>query len=206
MNRIRIGLCGLLVFGASACWAPPDNARFITDEQGRALILHGINVSNTSKYDPDRVPWVAPADVDRLADDFGFNFARYLITWDGLEPTQGVIDTAYLDRIAVRMDWFADAGIYVVLDMHQDVYGPVDSDGRTIGGNGHPAWSFQTDGLPFVANPLSWFLGYWQPALMRAFDKFWDHENHPALQDHYAAAWAAVAERFKDHPPYSATT
>jgi endoglycosylceramidase len=103
-----------------------------------------------------------------MSREWGFNFARFLITWDGLEPAPGVYDEAYLDRVAERMDWFRAAGIYVVLDMHQDVYGAVDSDGRSIGGNGAPPWASQTDGLRFQANPTSWFLGYWQPAIQPA--------------------------------------
>ena len=34
--------------------------------------------------------------------------------------------------------------------------------------------------------------------VMRAWDNFWDYEGpHGDLQDHYAAAWARVAERFE---------
>lgn len=199
-ERLRALTCCVLVPAAVACWAPPDDPRFITDSQGRALILHGLNVSNSAKYDPGRVPWVAQADVERMSRDWGFNFARYLISWDGLEPTQGVIDEAYLGRIATRLDWFAAAGIFVVIDMHQDLYGAVDSDGRWIGGNGHPAWSFHTAGLRFRWNPLGWALGYLEPAVTHAFDEFWDHDGHPELQDHYCGAWSAVAARFRDHP------
>jgi endoglycosylceramidase len=36
--------------------------------------------------------------------------------------------------------------------------------------------------------------------VIRAFDNFWNYEEHPELQDHYAAMWAHVAERFRDHP------
>lgn len=201
MPRPRSLLCAGLLLGATACHAPPDDPRFITDEQGRALILHGINVSNSAKDDPQRMPWVEKPDVARLADDFGFNFARFLLQWDALEPSPGVYDEQYLDRVAERMRWFADAGIYVVLDMHQDVYGKTDSDGRTpMGYNGAPAWAFLTDGLAFERNPVDWFLSYWQPAIMRAFDNFWDHDDHPELQDRYAAALAHVAARFEDDP------
>src|SRR5262245_45042684 len=82
---------------------------FITDAQGRALILHGANVSGSAKNHPQRHPWVDQAAVQRLADDFGFNFARYLIFWDAVEPQPGVIDHAYLDQVAARLDWFAAA-------------------------------------------------------------------------------------------------
>src|SRR5262245_62005190 len=104
-----------------AC-SEPAPRRFITDAQGRALILHGANVSGSAKNDPARLPWVTQSDVERMARDFGFDFARYLIFWDAIEPQPGVIDQAYLDQVQQRLDWFAAAGIHVVLDMHQDVY------------------------------------------------------------------------------------
>jgi endoglycosylceramidase len=177
-----------------------DGQRYITDERGRALILHGLNVSGDAKWDPERMPWVEREDVKRMARAWGLNFARFLITWDGIEDVQGVYDEAYLDRIAERLDWLDDYGIHVVLDMHQDLYGPKDSDGRDFRGNGHPAWSMLTDGLFYKPSPINWFLDYFTPAINRAFDNFWDHGGHPALQDHYVAAWAHIAERFRDHP------
>ncbi|MBW2243433.1 MAG: cellulase family glycosylhydrolase [Deltaproteobacteria bacterium] len=179
----------------------PSEPRFITDEQGRALILHGMNVSGDAKWDPERMPWVGRDDVLRLSRDWGFNFSRFLITWDGIEPQRGVYDEAYLDRIEERLDWHHEAGLFVVLDMHQDVYGPVDSDGRRMSGNGHPAWSFVTDGEPFPSIPGNWFLSYFTPAITRAFDNFWDYEGSTGwIQQHYLDAWLQVVERFKDHP------
>lgn len=196
----RTLLAAALLTLLSACDAPPSDPQFITDDQGRALILHGINVSGDAKWTDDYMPWVEQPDVARLAEDWGFNFARFLMSWEALEPQPGVYDEAYLDDVAVRLDWLADAGIYIVLDMHQDLYGPVDSDGRWIGGNGHPPWSFLTDGVPHVPSPLDWFLTYWSPAVTRAFDNFWDYDGHAFLQDHYADALAHVAERFRGYP------
>lgn len=51
MNRLWLWSCSLLVLGATACGAPPEDPQYITDPQGRALILHGLNVANTAKYD-----------------------------------------------------------------------------------------------------------------------------------------------------------
>ncbi|MEB2344197.1 MAG: cellulase family glycosylhydrolase [Deltaproteobacteria bacterium] len=197
--RPRLLFLAALLLAATGMHPVAENPRFLTDEQGRALILHGINVSNSTKDDPLRLPFVEQADVQRLADDFGFNFVRFLLQWDAIEPVEGVYDDVYLGWVAERMQWFADAGIYVVLDMHQDVYGKIDRDGRYIGHNGAPPWAFLTDGLPFEPQP-SWFLDYLQPAILRAFDNFWDHAGHPDLQDRYAAAWAHVAARFRDTP------
>ena len=133
----------LLLAAVLGC-GPPLPPPFITDAQGRALILHGANVSGSAKNHPERLPWVDEAAVRRTADDFGFNFARYLIFWDAVEPQPGVIDTAYLDAVAERLDWFHAAGIHVVIDMHQDVYSQV------FCCDGAPAWAIDDDGEPFV--------------------------------------------------------
>ena len=105
----------LLAACRCASWGNPfpnGNAwRFITDEQGRALILHGTNISNTSKV--NRHPWVKREDVIKLSRDWGFNFVRYLIFWSKIEPEPGVYDDVYLNEVAEQMDWFTDAGIHV---------------------------------------------------------------------------------------------
>ncbi len=179
---------------ATAC--KPVHQQFITDEQGRALILHGVNVSSSAKGDPQRMPWVGVDDVRRLARDWGFNFARFLIFWDALEPQPWVFDQDYLTRLEERLDWFHDAGIYVVLDMHQDVYSSV------FCCDGAPLWAVRVEegDLPYTPLPV-WNFNYFTPPVMRAWDNFWDYEGpHGDLQDHYAEAWARVATRFKDHP------
>jgi len=199
--RLRLALCAGVLLAATGFHPVAEDPQFISDEQGRALILHGINVSSSTKDDPLRMPWVEQPDVARLAEDFGFNFARFLLQWDALEPQPGVYDEDYLDRVAERLAWFADAGIYVVLDMHQDVYGKYDSEGRgPIGYNGAPPWAFLAEGGAFARDPSNWFLDYLDDAVMNAFDNFWDHATHPELQDRYAAAWAHVATRFRDDP------
>ncbi|HVM96195.1 MAG TPA: cellulase family glycosylhydrolase [Candidatus Acidoferrales bacterium] len=179
---------------------PSQHAQFITDAQGRALILHGINVTSSAKDDPQRMPWITQADAVRLQHDFGFNVVRFLIFWDAIEPSPGQYDDTYLDRVAERVDWFANAGVYVVLDMHQDVYGHFDDTGKPLGFDGAPNWAARTDGLPHsIQNP--WSLTYVQPGVRRAFDNFWNvNDSNADLQQHYAAAWAHIAARFKDDP------
>jgi endoglycosylceramidase len=183
----------LLLAAALGCGEPLP-APFITDAQGRALILHGANVSGSAKNHPERLPWVDEAAVHRMADDFGFNFARYLIFWDAVEPQPGVIDQAYLDKVALRLDWFAAAGIHVVLDMHQDVYA------RRFCCDGAPEWAIDDNGLAFRRTE-PWWTNYLAPAVKAAFDNFFNVKGKgTALMDHYGDAWAAVAARFADHP------
>jgi endoglycosylceramidase len=174
--------------------APELGPRFVRDDQGRALIFHGINVSSSAKSTPDRHPVFTEADADRVALDWGFDFVRYLIFWDAVEPTKGRYDQAYLDGVEERLDWFAERGVHVLVDMHQDVYS------AEFCCDGAPAWAIEDDGQPFELQ-AQWFANYFQPAVVAAFDNFWEYEgDHPGLQDAYVEAWKVVAERFRDHP------
>jgi endoglycosylceramidase len=183
------------------CDEDPD-WRFIVDEQCRVLILHGTNISNYSKIHGQS--WVRREDVIRLSRDWGFNFVRYLIFWRKVEPAPGVYDDVYLNEVAERLDWFAEAGIHVVLDMHQDLWGPsLNSCFPEEIYNGAPAWATITGGQRNSPDScrLGWGRLYLTPDVIHAFDAFFDYEGaHPELQDHYAAMWAHVAGRFKDHP------
>lgn len=172
----------------------------LQDASGRSLILHGLNVSSSAKDDPLAVPWVAPADLERMRRDWGLNAVRWLIFWEAIEPQPGVFDEEYLERVAERLDWCAAAGLWVVLDMHQDVYGKFSADGKRLGFDGAPAWAARTDGLPHsLVEP--WALAYFQPAVRRAFDRFWSEDGpHADLQEHYRQAWQFVARRFAGHP------
>ncbi|OQX33177.1 MAG: hypothetical protein B0D91_14995 [Oceanospirillales bacterium LUC14_002_19_P2] len=186
---LAVCLCTSLFI--AGCKYKADNPRYITDDQGRALILHGLNTSSSAKGHPERMPWIGQSDVEREARDWGFNFVRFLIFWDAIEPQPGVYDEAYLDKVAERVKWYEDQGMYVLLDMHQDLYA------YQFGGDGAPPWATITDGLP--AEPQSpWWITYLQPGVSRAFDHFW--RNDYGLQDHYADMWTHVAKRFKDTP------
>ena len=174
--------------------------RFIHDDQGRALILHGMNVTGDAKGDAG-LPgaWFDREQALRLSADWGFNHARYLIFWARIEADgPGRYDEAYLDAVEERLDWLHEAGQLVVLDMHQDLWGPFISE-EWGGSDGAPEWATITDGLPHWPFPR-WFLNYLSPAVMRAFDNFFDYEGHPGLQDAYRFMWVRVAERFKEHP------
>ena len=193
----------ILLLGCPAEPGPPppdppvaeEAIPWITDADGRVLILHGMNVMNASKSAPDRMPPIDEAVVQRMRDDWHFNLARFLIFWDRLEPTPGVLDESYFVDIRERLDWFERAGIHVVLDMHQDVYA------QRFCCDGAPEWAIRDDGEPFELQD-QWFLNYFQPAVKHSFDNFWlgDDGDHGDLQEHYADAWVAVAERMGDHP------
>ncbi|WP_369215013.1 cellulase family glycosylhydrolase, partial [Streptomyces flavofungini] len=179
--------------GAGAARADTASGhRWITDRQGRALVLRGLSTASSAKSAADGLPWIKEEDVARERRALGTNFVRFLLQWRKVEPAPGAYDTAYLDRVAERVRWYGERGYHVLLDMHQDLYGP------GTGGNGAPKWATRTDGLPSAATD-PWELGYAEPGTVRAFDRFWGTaEGGRDLRAHYARAWRAVAERFAD--------
>lgn len=184
---------------AAATRHEPGPTRYLTDDQGRALFLHGLNTSGSAKGDPDRLPWITEDDVQAEYDAMGTNFVRFLIQWQALEPEEGVYDEEYLDAVAERVEWYADRGYHVLLDMHQDLYGRHTSP-EEHSGNGAPEWATHNDGLRVESREM-WELVYLEPGVMRSFDHFWGTTGeHPGLMDAYADAWGHVAERFSGHP------
>ncbi|RUA09532.1 MAG: hypothetical protein DSY82_05785, partial [Flavobacteriia bacterium] len=167
---------------------------FIKDKEGRSLILHGVNVNADAKGDSLRVGWPKKQDYADLSEKWGFNFVRYLVLWDGIEPVKGEYDQEYFKRIKERLDWCEELGLKVVLDMHQDLYA------LRYGGDGAPDWAIIDDGEPFEMQ-TPWELNYRQPAVIASINNFWDpSRGHGYLQDHFIKAYVELVKQFKDHP------
>lgn len=169
----------------------------IKDEHGRQLILHGLNTSETVKFSSyNYLPWVKEKDVEREAADFGFNFVRLLTSWVAIEPQKGVYDEVYLRKFDEIIKWYTDRGIYVMIDMHQDLYG------EKVGGNGAPDWACVTDNATPVDWPaeIPWWVKNIDPMVINSWVNFWEYKEHKFLQDHYVGAWTLVVNRYKDNP------
>lgn len=172
-----------------------DNSLFIADEYGRQLILHGLNTSSSAKSDPERMPWIEEHDVEREATEFGFNFVRFLIFWDFVEPEKGVYNYEYLQKVQQRVEWYTNRGMYVMLDMHQDLYS------IRFGGDGAPDWAIESNGASWEVDiDGPWWLRNISPAVINAWTNFWGYSKYKHLQDHYIEMWKVVAERFKSNP------
>ena len=167
--------------------------RFV-DTEGRQVLLHGMNVISKSKTE-NYLSWHGAEEFAAMR-RWGMNCVRLGIIWDGVEPEPGQYDDAYLDGVARRVAWAAENDLYVFLDMHQDLYSVLYSDGA-------PEWATLQEGKPHAKGAV-WSDSYMvSPAVQTAFDNFW--ANKPAadgvgIQDHYAAAWRHVAKRFADDP------
>ncbi|MEV6772920.1 cellulase family glycosylhydrolase [Nocardia sp. NPDC051030] len=168
-----------------------DGSRF-TDEYGRVVLLHGVN-----NVDKD-APYIEPGDGFTLtADDaallarHGFNTVRLGVSFDGLMPTRGVVDTAYLDRVASVVDTLAQYGIHTLLDNHQDGLSKI------WGGNGFPEWALQS--RPGALEPnLGFPLYYLMPSMNQGWDEVWNNNN--GVLDHLGDALGALAAKVGNRP------
>jgi endoglycosylceramidase len=203
VSAISLAASLVLGFGVAAApaaahpRAPLGHAgRWITDAEGRVVILHGVNmVYKVPPYAPDAAGF--GADDAAFLEAHGFNSVRLGVLHVGVEPQPGIYDDGYLSRIAATVRILGQHGIYSLLDFHQDLYN------EAFQGEGEPAWSVQDDGLP--AAPMAGFPGNYvvMPALERAFDHFWANSpgpGGPGLQDRYVAAWQHVASYFRGNP------
>jgi endoglycosylceramidase len=193
VKRALVALAALLALAPAAVAAPvlplSHKGRWLTDATGRVVNLHGINmVYKRPPYAPDAAGF-GDDDAAFLASQ-GFNAVRVGVIYKAVEPEPGVYDDAYLDRIRATVDTLAAHGLVALLDFHQDMYN------ERFQGEGWPDWAVMDDGLP--AQPASGFPNNYllMPALQRAFDHFFADDG--GLQEHYAAAWAHVAARFRE--------
>lgn len=175
----------------------------IFDSYGRERIFNGINVCDkgcanekTGKHDYD-LAWDGELCNDLYA--HGFNLIRMGITWDAVEPEPGKFNTEYLNKIRSYLDECEQKGIYVYLDMHQDLFSHY---GESIG-DGAPDWATDTGKYKPVPTRFVWAEGYfWRRFVHKAFDNFW--ENKPVqgkgLQDWFCEMWQFVVSELGSHP------
>lgn len=167
--------------------------KMFIDSDGNQVILSGINLvckdkslNYIEKCNEDTFKWFA---------SMGFNVIRLGLIWDGVEPNPGVYNDNYLNEIGKFVKLAEKYGIYVFLDMHQDLFSCLYADGA-------PEWATLNDGLPHTKGDL-WSDAYLESeAVIRSFDNFWANkaaEDGVGVQDRYADMWKHVACFFKDY-------
>ncbi|WP_349314364.1 cellulase family glycosylhydrolase [Chitinophaga sp. MM2321] len=196
MRQLLFSFCFLSILSlhAQSPYLTTKDRRFI-DSTGRTVILHGLNFVNKDK-----------AKGYRYADDslslvkmkqWGINCIRLGVTWDGMEPAPGAVSEAYLRQLDERVKWAKQLGMYVLLDMHQDLY-------STKYANGAPDWATLDEGKPHYANEVSWDDSYFMSAAVQtAFDNFWLNKPAPdgkGIQDHLVTNWGIIAARYGGEP------
>lgn len=189
MKKISFLLLFLTILGANS-----QNVvnGVLVDNEGKKMVLHGINhvvKDSTINFFDDQ-----DSTIFRMFQKSGFNVVRFGVSWCGMEPKCGKIDQEYLKKLDQRVKWAQDCGLYLMLDMHQDLYAQQWADGA-------PSWAVVTDGLPHITG-ATWSDAYsMSPALQRAVDHFW--KNTPAsdgvgIMDHFLNCWKILADRYKN--------
>lgn len=198
-----------------ALHAEPDAAAGgrIVDTEGRHVLLRGVNVNALAEYwQGGEFPTVFPvtaADADLMA-SIGWNAVRLLLSWSRVEPQPGVYDDAYLEQAVAAVRLLASRGLYAIIDLHQDAWGPtlaarldetcMERFAPALGWDGAPGWATIDDGKPHCAQAGVRELS---PAVLAAFANFFENETGPGdigILDRYAAMLGHVARALSAEP------
>lgn len=137
------------LLAAPAVTIDPETRTFRAAD-GRQVTLHGVNM--VRKEAPYFVNTTGPFDYNMSVVDediaflrrHGFNLVRLGVMWPGVYPAQGEVNETYLDLVEELVNKLGEAGIYSLLDMHQDVLSAF------MCGEGIPDWAVPVE-VPGVA-------------------------------------------------------
>ncbi|KAJ9300243.1 CAZyme family GH5 [Paecilomyces variotii] len=190
----------------------------IIDEYGRTRFFHGTNVVMKEP------PWHRPMewtpgvssfgqqDVQNLH-DLGLNIVRLGHSWAGAEPVRGEYNQTFLDIMKKQTKLAEEQGIYVLVDVHQDLLA------RQFCGHGVPDWFVKKDWVPAwkrfpfpvqlwpfttdsdgfpspksQCNTFNWEYGYLSVAVCNAFGRL--YKNQYGLGDAFAEYWKKLASGY----------
>ena len=138
---------------------PREGGR-IVDSLGREVLLRGVNVNSLAEdWSGNSFPTVFPlarTDPARMR-AIGWNAVRLLVSWSRVEPSPGRYSRAYLRRVARTARRLAAHGLYTIIDLHQDAWGPslAARPGRCAPPGAHRRWAGTAlpPGQPSTAGP-----------------------------------------------------
>lgn len=164
-----------------------NGMKFQTSD-GKQVLFNGINVVCKDKAQGYFFP-----DLEKSFRAFrkmGFNLIRFGIFWDGVEPQPGEYDIEYLDKVKEAILLAEKYGLYVMVDMHQDLFARKFIDGA-------PDWATLDEGAYHPEGCTMWYEAYLQSdAIINAADNFWANrqaEDGVGLLDHYEKMWEQIA-------------
>ena len=131
---------------------------------------------------------------------------RLLVSWSRVEPAPGQYDDQYLAQVREAVRLLAAQGVYSIIDLHQDAWGPTlaappatvcpAGQDPAFGWDGAPGWATLDAGasrcVPAGIRELS-------PAVRAAFAAFWDDAPGPGgvgIRTRYAQMLGHVAQQF----------
>jgi endoglycosylceramidase len=169
-----------------------------------------------SSFDPEFS--LSAEDVQFLVES-GFTVVRLYVAWPGVEPRKGTYNSTYLDVVEDYVNELGKAGIYSILDCHQDLLSP------KFCGEGVPDYAAlymnrsikplkfpepvpslfpypvdPTTGYPYRSdcNKHSFGTYYFSDATGKSWQSLYDNEQ--GVQDHFLLFWQEVAKRFSGNP------
>ena len=196
----------LLLLFAAACSSAPhqtsplsSDGTYLRDDHGRIVLLRGINARIAGIFDVtfsdgrtplETIPELTDADCQRMH-ELGLDFLRLPINWSALEPARGMFDDGYLDRVDAAVSCAGNAGLYVMIDLHEDAYS------KEIGEDGAPLWAIQPAPTMLLQGPLT-DLGARRTSqqVNDAFNTFFAAGDPSGLQADFFDALDHVATRF----------
>ena len=172
-------------------WPLTAQGRWVTDAQGRVVIVHGVNLTART------APWEVSAagfgeDDARLLARAGFTAVRLGVVPAAVMPRPGAIDRRYLAGVQRTVRLLARHGLMTLVVLHQDQWGA-----RYLG-SGLPGWMTLDDRVPTGPRrraPVGYLTN---PALARAFQSFWANRPGPGdggVEDRWTQIAGAVARR-----------
>jgi hypothetical protein len=201
----------LLLLGA-ACSKPAaapeafplhSDGTYLRDLQGRIALLRGVNARAQGAFDVtfndgrtalEPIPEITQNDCLRMR-QLGFNLLRLPINWSALEPEQDALDESYLERVDAIVQNAGIAGLFVLIDFHQDAYS------KEIGEDGAPLWAIQPPPQMLLQGPLTDLEARrTSPQVTAAFDTFFDQTDATGLQQAFFVALDRVVERWAEDP------
>ncbi|MBF0449503.1 MAG: cellulase family glycosylhydrolase [Candidatus Magnetomorum sp.] len=200
---VRIYSVSIVVAGIQE----PENHHPLVDSNGREIMLRGVNARIQGVFDVtfddgraplEPIPAFSQEDTEAMQ-KIGFNLLRLPINWSAIEPSPNTYSQDYLNKIQEVLDLCQQAGIQVMLDMHQDAFS------KEVGEDGAPLWGIipppetQNSGghlenlvtLRFSEQVQKAFISFWKNEMVTASGK--------GLQDHFIDAMCHVMNHFKDH-------
>lgn len=166
------------------------------DAKGQILLFHGFNSVQKGP------PWYDIQMKNRtqlkMFHSWGVNVVRLGIMWSGLVPKKGEINEEYIKHMKEIVESCQDFGIYVLLDLHQDVLSS-----RFGSYDGIPTWlidelpkppASHAYPWPFSKPPGQWFENYLTYACVNCAEQL--YTNVSGVWEHWGQFWEVVAQRF----------
>jgi endoglycosylceramidase len=164
----------------------------IIDGQGNVILLRGVDVDGYAYKYSWATGALQPTDFDRIA-SWGFNVIRLEIAWDYIEPSPGHYNDSYLQNtVDQNIEWAERAGVYIILDLHQNCWSSYFTTCNGAASDGLPPWAVSA-----YTNTDS--------GRSQAMVSFWEGlgpngtavtESNPSMQDRLAMVWRHTAERY----------